>query len=153
MEESALDLDIYHNLIRFMDWNTLNEFSKTNYFCYEISKKEKEKRLKCKYPLGEINGRVKMIIEDDKLISFTLVFEKTEFPISKYSLPCVRKILIQWFSYKFITQEWILTFKLTKEVIRLLNRNPALLENFNHDRQIYIFKFLENGNSVLECIM
>ena len=64
MDDSFISLELYHVIIEFMDWNTLQRFKLSNKFCYNLYKKELPKRLKSPYPFGEKDASIKVIVND-----------------------------------------------------------------------------------------
>jgi hypothetical protein len=139
MEGSFLPLDIYENIIQFMDWNTLKQFQKINTFTYFLSKKEIKLREKSEIPFGEINSKIYLVTNDSNLEKIFVKIDKTKYyiPPNKYFLKWVRKLLEDWFVYSFDSHTWILTFKIMNSIIRLNSKYPNL--NLDLDKKILVF--------------
>lgn len=147
--------DIYPTILSHVNWSTLQNAKQVNTLFYYFVKKEILKRLKSIYPFGESSARIVIVTNDIYLESITCVLEDLEIiiPIEKYKVSWVRDIIRSWFIYSFRKQEFIITNKLFKSIIRIINkrlyeddRNP-ISENL----QTLTFKYIRE-NTVLEDI-
>ena len=155
MESCNLDLDVFQNILFFADWITLNEIKKTTLFLNILAKKEIKKRLKSKYPFGEPNARVSIVTNDIDLESIVCVLNnrRIKIPKEKYRKSWVRNIIVNWFIYSFTRQEFILTNKLFKSIIRIMNKKTNENERnlIDEKRQTLVFRY-EKCESILENI-
>ena len=124
MEDSFISLDVYPILIEYLDWNTLQNFKKSNNFCYILYKNEKLNRICSYYPFGERNALIKIKTDDIYLEKIYCIISDKEVEIKpeKYSMPYVSEILNKWFHYSLRDNKWLLTGKIINSVIRLCNR-------------------------------
>lgn len=156
METSSLSLDVYEKIISYVDWLTLQEIKRVNFFCYQISKKELKARLNSKYPFGEKSAKLCVITDDINLSSiFVLIGDrKMNVPLNKYPTCWIRNVIISWFTYS--NSRYILTGKLFKSIIRIINKklndHSLYTEDFliNENNQTLIFRYLDNGKTYLE---
>jgi hypothetical protein len=148
MDESSICLDLYPCILEYCDYITLDNLKRVNCFCYAIAKKEQMKRLKSPFPFGEENAKIRIITKDINLEKITCIIENRiiEIPPEKYSMPYISEVLQTWFLYYFPTEKWILTGKVIKSIIRLVNK--SLLEN---NGEILIFQY-KNCKSYLSEI-
>ena len=176
MDSSILPLDLYPLIIPHLDWATIINFSSVNKFTREICVKEKEKRLNSKYPFGEPNALIKVITDDINLNSiFVTLPSYSSYPCNSNlnkederkgkeiqiknfhsSTYWVKNFLSEWFIYHLPKENWILTSRITKATIRLLNRanQPERLNmNLTGEFQCYIFRVSQDGAYHLEKIM
>ncbi len=138
MEDSFISLDLFPIILEYCDYNTLKNVKNVNYFCYQIAFKEEKKRLKSIYPFGEKNAKIKVVVKDIIIEKIICVVndQEIEIPESKYGMYYVSDVLRTWFLYSFSCNHWILTGKIIKSIIRIINRNE--IENLG---DILIFEF------------
>lgn len=145
MENSSIDLDIYSTILSYSSWGTLQELKKVNKFLYTFSNKEIEKKLKSKYPFGDRNAKISVITQDIFLESvFCIIEGKTILiPKEKYNYYWIRNIINSWFIYSFPKQEYILTSKLFKSMIRIFNKKitEKNINPIDEHRQTLTFRF------------
>ena len=150
METSLLNLDIYPIIFSYCDWFTLIKLKYVNSFLYNESKRELKKRIaSSKYPLGEPEARISVITEDINLESITVLLngERMIVPKEQYKIPLIQVVIRQWFFYSLKNHSLILSGKLFKSIIRIMNRR--IHEN-NHipideNRQELVFRFSDKG--------
>lgn len=147
MDDTTIYLDLYPCILEYCNYTTLDTFKKVNSFCYRVAKKEQKKRLKSPFPFGE-NVKIRIFTKDINLEKITCIIEDSiiEIPPEKYSMPYISEILQNWFLYYFPNEKWILTGKIIKSIIRLVNK--SLLEN---NGEILTFQY-KNGISYLSEI-
>ena len=141
MEDTLISLDLFPIILEYCDYNTLKSIQKVNYFCYRVAFKEEQSRLKSIYPFGEKNAKIKVIVKDIIIEKIICILEdkEIEIPESKYAMYYVSDILRTWFLYSFNCNKWILTGKIIKSIIRLINKNEV--ENMG---EILIFEFKDS---------
>ncbi len=148
MENSFLPLDIYENIIPFVNWTALLNLSKTNSFLNIICQKEINKRLKSNYPLGERDGKIKIAMQDLILDKVYVELEENIFGIvryynynispKKYFYPFIRDILHDFFVFSFKTKEWSLSPNTIKLACKSKHFKNGPFQN------IYVFKKKDN---------
>jgi hypothetical protein len=151
MEESFLNEDVCFIIAKYCDYRTLMEMEKTNNFLNYVAYRERKKRLKSIYPFGEKKAKIKIILKKDVIIDeiFCILPNKYEIliPLEKYHITCyVNDVLKTWFFYNFSCKDWILTAKIFKSILRIINK-PSPKEMGD----ILIFDFKE-GKSFLSEI-
>lgn len=156
MEYSLIDLDIYKIILSYADWLTLQQIKQVNSFLNDLSKKELKLRLKSKYPFGEKNAKICITTDDINLHSISVLINSKEIliPKDKYPFLWVRNVIISWFTYS--NSRYILTGKLFKAIIRVVNKK--LIENnnsnlINEDYQVLIFRYLDDGKTILDEVL
>ena len=68
MDESFLSEDIYFIIAKYCDYVTLLEMNKVNKFFFDLSFRERKKRLKSKYPFGEEKAKIKIVLKDSIVV-------------------------------------------------------------------------------------
>ena len=147
--------DVYPIILSYVNWSTLQNVKQVNGLFYHFSKIEIRKRLKSIYPFGERSARIVIVTNDIDLESITCLLEdqKINIPKEKYKVSWIRNVITSWFIYSFRKEEFIITNKLFKSIIRIINkrlseedRNPI-----GETRQTLTFKFV-GKDTVLEDI-
>lgn len=155
MENTNISLDLYPLVISRANWATLQQLKKVNRFIYQLTIKEIGKRLKSNYPFGEQDAKVLIIIRDIELESITCFLDKQEIliPRERYPAPWIRNMIISWFAYSYRKQNYILTSKLFKAMIRIINKRIAenRIFSIDEDQMKMTFRF-KDGISILEEI-
>lgn len=151
MDESLLHVDIYFIIAKYCDYRTLVETNKVNKFFSYISFRERKKRLKSIFPFDDENCRIKIVLKKDVIVDeiFCILSGGYEIsiPVEKYHTICyVNEVLKTWFFYNFSCKDWILTAKIFKSILRIMNKpDPKNMGD------ILIFDFKE-GKSFLSEI-
>jgi hypothetical protein len=150
-----LPLDIYPIIVSHLDWFTLLEFKKINSFTYFISKKEINNRINSDIPLSDPNAKISITTYDINLESISLIIDNKYIliPKERYHLSWIQNSIDQWFIFSLKNHGLILTGKLFKSIIRILNKNR--LENLEITFEKYqelIFSY-NNEESILEKVI
>jgi len=123
MEASALCLDVYPVIAKYLDWNTLVQMKFVSFDMMYIAETEIEKRLKSEDPLGCSDSVVRVTIDKDRIhnIGVKSLDQIITLPHPYYSLNWCQSLLLQWFSHP--ERNWLQKYSLLKQIIRFANRN------------------------------
>ena len=159
MKGGFLNRDVFTIIVLHMDWFTLQNFKLVNSFCYKLTEEELKKKIKSQYPFGNKNAKISIIANDMNLDSISVIMDKKEIfiPPDKYALPPIRNFIHVWFVYNFANEKFVLTSNLFKSIIRVINRrlmqNNLNVGEIDENRQVLIFKYIEDGKTILEEVM
>ena len=158
MDESFLSEDVYFIIAKHCDYSTLLDMEKVNNLLSHISFRERKKRLKSIYPFGEEKARIKIVLKDSIVVEKVICILPSNsnpnansnheifIPPEKYAMYYVAEVLRTWFFYNFSCKDWILTAKIFKSILRIMNK-PVVKDMGD----ILIFDFKE-GKSFLSEI-
>ena len=150
MEDSYISLDLYPLIVEKCDFTTLSNMKDVNVFCNEVCKKEQKKRLRSCYPFGDKNAKIKVIMNEiaiEKVLCILTEGKVVEIPPHKYSVHYVREVLTNWFLYNFNTEEWHITTKLVKSIIRHANKTQ------NEDGGLHLtFEFKDKKSYLIDIV-
>ena len=147
MDSSNLSLDLYPLFVNYLDWSSLHSFKMVNSFCHYLSQKEIRERLKhTHYPFGEKDAQIKIWMNDiyiDRVYCAPPDFRDIVIDPKTFSTPYLAESLSQWFHYSFRYQNWILTGKVIKSILRL-NNKLAEKDRISRDILCLTFSFKEH---------
>ena len=153
MDESFLNEDVYFIMAQYCDYMTLVNMGQANSFLNILSIRERKKRLKSAYPFGQEKAKIKVILRDGIVVEKIICIlpsnpnHEIYIPPEKYAMYYVADVLRTWFFYNFSCKDWILTAKIFKSILRLMNK-PVVKDMGD----ILIFDFKE-GKSFLSEIL
>ncbi len=140
--------EILYMIAERCDWSSLENMKLASYRLYQICKLIEKKRIYSCIPLGEKSAMLKVKINDIMLKNISVVYNDKEYFLLTYNLQYVKEILKRWFIFSFNQDEWILTGKIIKSIIRLHNK----LHNDIEGDTLY-FGFDNHGESYLKYIL
>ena len=150
MDESFLNEDMYFIIAKYCDYKTLLDMGQVNNFLNSTTLRERKKRLKSKYPFGEEKAKIKIVLKDsivvEKIICILPPNHEVYIPPERYAMYYVSDVLRTWFFYNFSSEDWFLTGKIFKSILRIMNK-PVVKDMGD----ILIFDFKE-GKSFLSEI-
>lgn len=140
--------ELWALIVEHCDWESLINLKQCSYLLYEICKKSENKRLYDVIPFSDPNSLLKIHTEDIIIKSITVVLNNKEYSLPHYKFPYVNEILHRWFLFSFFHDDWILTGKIIKSIIRLHNK-----VHDNRPCDILYFGFTHSGESYLKNIL
>jgi hypothetical protein len=120
--------DIYFIIAEHCDFETLMTLKDVSKLFNFLSFCERKRRLKSKYPFGEKEAKIKIALNDigvEKVICVLPRGLEIYIPPNKYAMYYVADVLTTWFFYNIPFNQWILTSKVIKSMIRLANKSET----------------------------
>ena len=160
MKKSIICKDLYPIIMSFADWETLQKMKMCNKYIYSIAKKEISRRIETKYdyPLNERNTKLSIYVNDTNISSISLIVngKSIYIPKDKYRLSFIFDTLNEWFIFSLEQSRLIMTTKLFKAIIRVVNKkifeNDKTLIGEKNQELIFGFRNINSGKTFLENV-
>ena len=149
MEDSTLPDELYYNIFSMVDWSTLKNIFCVNKYFNILYAKEVDKRIVDVDYLIKSSAQIVICVETTIVDKIEIVIDDTSIFIhpDNFKVEWVDSLLKEWF-YK-MKEGWIQTTKLTKEIIRVAQRESILIDhppNYYDSVQKLTFTFDEDQN-------